>query len=352
MWYQLITTAILAGAFQYYLKMRVWLDWDKPFLYRHAPGQCTQVLKEGGSEDLTHIGDGIILLSTGFGIGTCCGKIMMLDINKSPTAHELNITNPPTTPDFMASPHGISTWKDPKTGQLTLFVITHPPDEDRIEVFELQKPASLRHIRTITDRKFRNMNDLVAVDKDRFYITQWLYARDLLKSYFELFLFQYFGKVFFYDGRKAREVASDLFVSNGINISPDKSTIYVAEFSRKRLLGYQRKPNDDLTIIWEHDMGTSVDNIEVDPTTGDLWIGCHPLGYAIMDFFDIFGFPRPSQALKVKMRQNMVDEIVEVYADPDGSEAYGSTVATYVDGKVIIGTVQHQLVVCDSKYIA
>ena len=41
---------------------------------------------------------------------------MMLDINKSPTAHELNITNPPTTPDFMASPHGISTWKDPKTG--------------------------------------------------------------------------------------------------------------------------------------------------------------------------------------------------------------------------------------------
>ena len=58
------------------------------------------------------------------------------------------------------------------------------------------------------------------------------------------------------------------------------------------------------------------------------------------------------QALKVKMRQNMVDEIVEVYADPDGSEAYGSTVATYVDGKVIIGTVQHQLVVCDSKYIA
>ena len=54
----------------------------------------------------------------------------------------------------------------------------------------------------------------------------------------------------------------------------------------------------------------------------------------------------------MKMRQNMVDEIVEVYADPDGSEAYGSTVATYVDGKVIIGTVQHQLVVCDSKYIA
>ena len=24
---------------------RVWLDWDKPFPYRHAPGPCTQVIK-------------------------------------------------------------------------------------------------------------------------------------------------------------------------------------------------------------------------------------------------------------------------------------------------------------------
>ena len=51
------------------------------------------------------------------------------------------------------------------------------------------------------------------------------------------------------------------------------------------------------------------------------------------------------------MRHNMVNEIVEVYADPDGSEARGSTVATYVNGKVIIGTVMDQTVVCDTKYI-
>ena len=67
------------------------------------------------------------------------------------------------------------------------------------------------------------MNDLVAIDKDKFYITQWLHARTLLYSYVELFLFQYLGKVFYYDGRKAKEVVSGLFVANGINISPDKS---------------------------------------------------------------------------------------------------------------------------------
>ena len=51
------------------------------------------------------------------------------------------------------------------------------------------------------------------------------------------------------------------------------------------------------------------------------------------------------------MEDNMVSDVIEVYADPDGSEAFGSTVATYADGKVVIGTVTHQTVVCDSKYV-
>ena len=42
-------------------------------------------------------------------------------------------------------------------------------------------------------------------------------------------------------------------------------------------------------------MRTGMDNIEVDPTTGDLWIGCHPLNYALMDPFDTFRYAHPSQ---------------------------------------------------------
>ena len=30
-------------------------------------------------------------------------------------------------------------------------------------------------------------------------------------------------------------------------------------------------------------MNTCVDNIEVDQQTGDLWIGCHPMLYRILD---------------------------------------------------------------------
>ena len=57
------------------------------------------------------------------------------------------------------------------------------------------------------------------------------------------------------------------------------------------------------------------------------------------------------QVLKMKMKSNMVSEVIDVYGDPDGTEAFGCSVATYVDGKLLIGTVTHQMVVCDSKYI-
>ena len=41
-------------------------------------------------------------------------------------------------------------------------------------------------------------------------------------------------------------------------------------------------------------MNTGVDNIEVDPKTGDLWIGCHPVMYRILDLQHIFKFSLPS----------------------------------------------------------
>ena len=40
-------------------------------------------------------------------------------------------------------------------GQVTLFVVTHPPDADRVEMFEYVKPGILKHIRTVADHKFR-----------------------------------------------------------------------------------------------------------------------------------------------------------------------------------------------------
>ena len=42
-------------------------------------------------------------------------------------------------------------------------------------------------------------------------------------------------------------------------------------------------------------MNTGVDNIEVDSETGDLWFGCQPLFWAIMDIQEILGWAHRSQ---------------------------------------------------------
>jgi hypothetical protein len=51
------------------------------------------------------------------------------------------------------------------------------------------------------------------------------------------------------------------------------------------------------------------------------------------------------------MEDNMVSSVEEIYAD-DGSELYGSTAATYVKGKLVIGTVKAETVVCDVNYLS
>ena len=41
-------------------------------------------------------------------------------------------------------------------------------------------------------------------------------------------------------------------------------------------------------------MNTAVDNIEMDQETGDLWIGCHPILYRILDELSVKGRTLPS----------------------------------------------------------
>ena len=82
---------------------------------------------------------------------------------------------------------------------------------------------------------FFSMNNIIAVDKDKFYITQFMYFRDFAKFYLEVLAYPFNWKwdaMMFYDGTKVKIVADNLFGANGINISPDKS--YVNELWQEK----------------------------------------------------------------------------------------------------------------------
>lgn len=343
-----LTVAFLGVSLNFFLNYRDWLDLDQDQVFSIKPGPCETIFEDGGAEDLTHIGDGIVLMSTGFEFFGPPGQIQAVDLNDGNKRMTLNMTNVPTRSDFLSAPHGITTWRDPDTDQLFLYVICHPVPEDRIEVFEVLPPLTLKYVRTITDPKFDFMNDMVAVGRDKFYITKFARYREYKKYNAEMFSGMKYGGIYYYDGRKAREVATGYFMPNGINISPDKKVVYVAEWGTKTLRGFRRDSTNNLVEIWSYYTGTGIDNIEVDPDTGDMWIGSHPITWRVIDPF--FGSVPPGQVIRVKMQDNTVADIEVIYQD-DGTECTGSTSATYAAGKVIIGTIRKQAVVCDVKYL-
>lgn len=79
--------------------IRDWIDWNKKFIYRVAPGPCKQVLTEGGSEDITYIGNDIVIISSGIGEGEGEGVIKALDLNTSQVVN-MTIRGAPDRKEF------------------------------------------------------------------------------------------------------------------------------------------------------------------------------------------------------------------------------------------------------------
>lgn len=107
---------------------------------------------------------------------------------------------------------------------------------------------------------------------------------------------------------------------------------------------YEKHANWTLTPLKVLSFDTLVDNISVDPVTGDLWIGCHPNGMRIF-FYDSEN-PPGSEVLQI---QNILSEdpkVTVVYAE-NGTVLQGSTVASVYKGKLLISTVFHRALYCD-----
>jgi len=253
-------------------------------------------------------------------------------------------------------PHGISLFVD-VDGRATLFVVNHPgeslfgdqPGESAgpahtVEVFDLEG-LHLVHRKTLTDESMISPNDIVAVDHERFYFTNDHGSAPGWKRTLEDYLRLGWANVVYFDGSEYREVADGLTYANGINLSTDGLRLYVAEVTRGRVRDYRRDLHDgSLEELHRFDVGFGVDNIEVDPQTGDLLLGGH---VKLLTFTRHAGDAQvlaPSQAARVELHPE--PRIETLFLD-DGQLISGASVATARDGKLLIGSVfEPHMVVC------
>lgn len=177
-------------------------------------------------------------------------------------------------------PHGISLWRG-TTGDDRLFVINHQPQDDGsirqiVEIFRIESDGTLEHVRSVSFPEMYSPNDVVAVGPDAFYATNDRRYRDGPMALAELYLGLPLTGVVYWDGTGGRDVAGELMYANGINRSPDGSTIYVAEFLDQAVDVYARdRSTGDLSHQRTFNAGTNPDNLSIDQN-GVIWIGGHP----------------------------------------------------------------------------
>ncbi|XP_037532963.1 serum paraoxonase/arylesterase 2 [Nematolebias whitei] len=317
----------------------------------HLPNCVTLKKIDHGSEDITVMGHGLAFISTGLkypGLPSSDmpGKIYTLDL-KDPLLKPLELRMPRNFDLDSFNPHGISLFVDPSDDAVYLFVVNHPQHKSQVELFKfVEEDFSLIHLKTIKHELLHSVNDIVALGVDSFYATNDHYFHNEILKRLELLLLLPWTNVVYYSPEEVKVVSDGYYFANGINISPDKRYIYVSSVFSHDVFVLERKENNDLTLVKSVAVGSLCDNIEVDPETGDLWLGCHPNARKIF-LFDAKN-PPGSEVIRIENIHSDQPVVTQVYAD-DGHVIMGSSVATTYGGKLLIGSVFHKALCCDLK---
>lgn len=265
------------------------------------------------------------------------------------------------TPDMPADfrPHGISLY-DGSEGK-RLFVISHRLDGTQaIDIFDVTygeegRPA-LTYAETITDPLFVSPNDLVAVGPRAFYVGNDATTADheSLSYMLELYLRQNRTTLVYFDGQEAIIAARGLTYANGVEISPDGQTLYLAETTDGTMRVYDRDVASGVLTQRAGAngllrLGPGLDNIDID-AEGRVWLTAHPKPFELQGHAQDPAHLSPAQVNLITPAADGGGSVAEVYLG-DGSLASGSSVAAYDNGTMVIGVIfEPHVVVCQPTH--
>ena len=237
--------------------------------------------------------------------------------------------------NFDFHPHGIYLYRS-KNKRL-LFVVNHRDDGHFIEIFTL-KDMRLHHLESISGPLMTSPNDLIAVGPRQFYVTNDHGATTPLGKKAENYLQLAISYVLYYNGKEFRKAAGDIAYANGIALSNDGKTVYVASPVGCLIQVFDRdKEAETLQYRESIDLGTGVDNLDVDEK-GNIWAGCHPKLLTFVKHQNDPSKLAPSQILKILPAGKGDYEVKEIYLN-NGEELSGSTVAVLYRNRMLIGSV-------------
>jgi arylesterase/paraoxonase len=307
-------------------------------LQPHFPGSCGVVTGVLAAEDVPiHPRTGIAYISSAdrravFAGEPGHGAIYAYDL-KAGSPQLQNLT-PGADEDF--HPHGISLYLG-DDGRDVLYVINHAGGRHTSEIYDLVG-IGLCHRGTLSDPLLVTPNDLVAVGRDRLYVTNDHANAAGFSRQLEDYLRRPISTVVYYDGARFVEAASDIRYPNGINVSGDGEAFYVASTTGGSVLVFEVDPaSGKLERRGAIEIGSGVDNIEVDEA-GDLWIGAHPKLLTFLQHAGDASRLAPSQVIRVGDPDTDAPLVEEVLLSL-GEDLSGSSVGAVYGDRLLVGSV-------------
>lgn len=319
----------------------------------HFDGQCTRVDGVVGAEDITIDPEtGMAYISamdrrTLIATGEHKGGIYIYRPGSfaAPIKFETDLDQP-------FHPHGIDLWKAPDDTDENdrIFVVTHPivPGEDdapgtpisQIDIFEINGDK-LNHIRSVNPVEPISLNDVAAAGPDSFYASIDQGSVTPLGRTLEVYGRLARAGVMYGKDSLMTRVAGDMVYANGIQVSGDGKTLYVAETTGKRLSSFAISQIDGLvSSTAEIKINSGLDNIEFDDN-GDLWVVGHPKTFDFLAHAGDATKRSASQVFKVTW-ENGEMAASEIYLN-DGNPISGASVAapakTSSGERMLIGSV-------------
>jgi len=334
----LCVAAIIVLAVGGFALQLVWAAGEFKTLEPHFRGVCTPVPGLLGAEDVTvHPGTGIAYISATdrrsvLSGGPGRGAIYAYDLT-SDSPQPKNLT-PDADRDFR--PHGLSLYVG-ADGRDVLYVVNHSAGQHTIEIYDLLG-SELLHRGTLSDPLLVTPNDVVAVDRDRLYVTNDHANASGLARTLEDYLRRSISSVVYYDGERFSVAASGLRYPNGINVSRDGERLYVASTTGGVVLVFRIDPESgELEERGAIPIGSGVDNIEVD-LDGDLWIGAHPKLLTFVQHTGDASRLAPSQVIRVSHPDADSPAVEEIFLSL-GEDLSGSSVGSVHGDRLLVGAV-------------
>ncbi|MEH6345311.1 MAG: SMP-30/gluconolactonase/LRE family protein [Bermanella sp.] len=272
------------------------------------------------------------------------GGIWLLDLkqpNSLPVKVELDIAGP-------FHPHGFSMLYEGDKA-VELYVINHLDlVTHEIDIFTLGESGKLTLRRRVTYPELIAPNDIVAIGKDQFFVTNDHSSDDSwLMRALEDYLGIPWSSVSYFDGQQGHLVIDDLRYPNGVAISDDQTTLYVAETTARRI---SRFVKGETSLDWELqdriNLDMAPDNIEWDGH-GSLLVAGHP---KLFDFMTHKKDPEvisPSEVIRIDVAHNPVN--YETLYRNFGEGISGSSVAAQLDKTLLIGSVLEHSLRCSTN---